>query len=38
MKAVKKALGMRSGSSLKNLIYTLFEEEVAERELGEVIS
>jgi DNA-binding PadR family transcriptional regulator len=38
MKAVKKALGMRSGSSLKNLIYALFEEEVAERELGEVIS
>ncbi len=37
MRGVKKALGRRSGSSLKKLIYRLFETEVAERPLGEVI-
>lgn len=34
---VKRALGSRGGTTLKNLIYDLFESEVGERSLGEVI-
>lgn len=37
MKEVKNLLGNKSGSSLKNLIYKTFDEEVSNRELGEVI-
>lgn len=37
MKQVKKVLGGKSGTRLKNLIYELFEREVGERSLGEVI-
>ncbi len=37
MKAVKKELGPRSGSALKKIIYQVFQEEVADRNLGEVI-
>ena len=37
MKAVKKVLGNKNGSALKTLIYELFEREVAEKPLGEVI-
>jgi DNA-binding PadR family transcriptional regulator len=37
MKAVKKVLGPKTGSSLKKLIYEAFQKEVAEKELGEVI-
>jgi DNA-binding PadR family transcriptional regulator len=37
MKKVKKFLGAKSGSALKNLIYEVFEEEVAQRPLDEVI-
>jgi DNA-binding PadR family transcriptional regulator len=37
MKAVKKALGSKSGSSLKKLIYEVFREEVTEKKMGEVI-
>lgn len=37
MKVVKKAFGNRSGNILKNIIYKTFYEEVALRELGEVI-
>ncbi len=38
MRQVKKTFGGKSGSSLKNLIYQLFEEEVGKRPLGEVIT
>jgi hypothetical protein len=38
MQAVKKLLGNKTGSSLKELIYKVFREEVADRQLGEVIS
>ena len=38
MKQVKKLLGGRSGSYLKDLIYQTFDEEIAQKELGEVIS
>jgi len=34
MKAVKKLLGNRSGSSLKRLIYEVFDAEVASRPIG----
>jgi hypothetical protein len=34
---VRKVLGGKSGSFLKNLIYETFEEQVAKRQLGEVI-
>lgn len=34
---VKKVLGSKSGSALKKMIYTLFDKEVAQRPLGEVI-
>ena len=37
MKAVKKEFGSRSGSTLKKLIYQLFDEEVGKKPLGEVI-
>ncbi len=37
MKQVKKVLGSRAGSTLKNLIYTMFEKEVGNRPLGEII-
>ena len=37
MKRVKKILGSKSGSKLKNLIYEVFEEEVAHKPLDEVI-
>ena len=37
MKAVKKELGSKSGSVLKKIIYQVFQEEVAEKGLGEVI-
>jgi hypothetical protein len=37
MRDLKKTFGGRSGSSLKNLVYSLFEEEVARRSLGQVI-
>jgi hypothetical protein len=37
MRDLKKTFGGRSGSSLKNLVYQLFEEEVGRRSLGQVI-
>lgn len=37
MKRVKKALGSKAGSTLKNLVYRVFEKEVAERRMGETI-
>lgn len=37
MKDIKKAFGNRSGSSLKSMIYTVFEAEVGQRPLGEMI-
>jgi len=37
MKDVKRAFGARSGSSLKQMIYKVFDEEVGQRRLGEVI-
>ncbi len=37
IKQVKRVLGGKSGSRLKNLVYELFEREVGERSLGEVI-
>jgi len=37
MKQVKKVLGAKAGSTLKNLIYQLFEYEVGKRSIGEVI-
>jgi hypothetical protein len=37
MQAVKKLLGSKSGSALKKLIYDVFQDEVAHKELGEVI-
>lgn len=37
MKRVKKALGSKAGSTLKKLIYQIFEKEVAERRIGETI-
>ncbi|MEX0806588.1 MAG: hypothetical protein WD688_25215 [Candidatus Binatia bacterium] len=37
MKQVKKVLGGKSGTRLKNLVYELFHREVGERSLGEVI-
>jgi len=37
MKQVKKALGSKAGSTLKKLIYQIFEKEVAQRSLGETI-
>lgn len=37
MKDVKKLLGSKTGSALKNLVYQLFDEEVAKLPLGQVI-
>jgi hypothetical protein len=37
MKDVKKEFGSKSGSTLKKLIYKLFDEEVGKKPLGEVI-
>ncbi|MBU4278195.1 MAG: hypothetical protein KKC30_15750 [Proteobacteria bacterium] len=37
MRKVKKAYGNRTGSSLKKMIYDLFESEVRNRPMGEVI-
>jgi len=37
MRDVKKTFGSRSGSSLKNLIYRLFDAEVGKRPLGQMI-
>lgn len=37
MKAVKKLLGNKTGDYLKNLVYKLFDEEVAKLPLGQVI-
>lgn len=37
MRNVKKTLGGKSGSSLKALIYRLFDEEIGRRPLGKVI-
>ena len=37
MKSVKKILGNRTGSALKNLVYKVFQEEVAEKPIGEAI-
>lgn len=37
MRQVKKVLGPRNGESLKKLIYAIFQNEVAERPLGDVI-
>jgi hypothetical protein len=37
MKRVKKSLGLKTGSALKKLIYTVFEKEVGQRPLGETI-
>ena len=38
MRRVKTALGDKSGTSLKKLVYDLFDEEVAKLPLGEVIN
>ena len=38
MKKVKDVLGKKAGSTLKNMIYEVFEAEIAHRALGEVIS
>lgn len=38
MRAVKKTFGGKSGNALKTLIYRLFEAEVGDRPMGEVIS
>ena len=37
MKRVKKTLGGKAGSTLKKLVYQVFEKEVAERRMGETI-
>ena len=37
MRNVKKVMGSKGGSTLKNLIYDLFESEVGEKPLGETI-
>jgi len=37
MREVKRAFGSKSGNFLKDLIYRLFDAEVAQRSLGEVI-
>jgi hypothetical protein len=37
MREIKKVLGKYSGSTLKKLIYQLFDEEVGRRPMGEVI-
>lgn len=37
MKRVKKALGSKAGSTLKKLIYQIFDKEVGKKSLGEAI-
>jgi hypothetical protein len=37
MRELKKVFGARNGTSLKNLVYQLFDEEVGSRPLGQVI-
>jgi len=37
MKRVKDLVGKRTGTSLKNLVYEVFDAEVAEKPLGEII-
>ena len=37
MRELKKVFGARTGTSLKNLVYQLFDEEVGRRSLGQVI-
>lgn len=37
MRDVKKTFGAKSGNTLKNLIYSIFDEEVGKRPLGEMI-
>jgi len=37
MKEIKKTFGARSGSSLKDMIYSIFDREVGQRPLGEII-
>jgi DNA-binding PadR family transcriptional regulator len=37
MSLVKRVLGSKSGSTLKNLVYQQFDKEVAEKNLGEII-
>jgi hypothetical protein len=37
MQQVRRVLGSKSGSTLKSLIYEVFEEEVAQKHLGEAI-
>ncbi|MEM1308303.1 MAG: hypothetical protein AAGF98_02180 [Cyanobacteria bacterium P01_H01_bin.153] len=37
MKLVKKQFGSKSGSTLKKLIYKIFQQEVTQKSLGEVI-
>jgi len=37
MKAVRKLLGRKSGTQLKNLVYEIFDTEVKRRKLGELI-
>lgn len=37
MRRVKVAFGNKAGSTLKNLIYRIFQQEVAQKTLGEVI-
>lgn len=37
MKAVKKLLGRKNGTQLKNIVYEIFDEEVKQRRLGELI-
>ncbi len=38
MRQIKKVFGNKSGSTLKNLIYRLFDEQVGQRPMGEVIT
>lgn len=37
MQSVKKAFGSKKGSKLKELIYQVFEKEVTQKQLGEII-
>ncbi|CAD5271553.1 conserved hypothetical protein [Bosea sp. 62] len=37
MREIKKVFGLRTGSSLKNMIYNMFDSEVSRRPLGEII-
>ena len=37
MREIKKVFGSKTGSSLKNMIYNMFDAEVGRRPLGEMI-